>query len=63
MQAPNGQITSLALVLHEWAANSAKHDALSIPDVFLEVEGPMKGAIEGGPSPEVYRRKIEYEFD
>ena len=34
----NDKITSLALILHEWATNSAKYGALATPDGSLSVE-------------------------
>lgn len=39
----NSQITSLALILHEWATNSTKYGALSVPDGRLTVEWERKG--------------------
>ena len=39
----NSQITSLALILHEWATNSTKYGALSVPDGKLSVEWERKG--------------------
>ena len=42
---PNAQITSLALILHEWATNSAKYGALSVEDGCLEVDWAMTGNI------------------
>ena len=40
---PNSQITSLALILHEWATNAFKYGALSVPDGCLEVEWTRQG--------------------
>ena len=37
VEVPNSQITSLALILHEWATNSTKYGALSVPDGKIEV--------------------------
>ena len=38
IEVPNSQITSVALILHEWATNAAKYGALSLDDGRLEVE-------------------------
>ena len=37
VEIPNSQITSLALILHEWATNSTKYGAFSVPDGKLKV--------------------------
>ena len=39
----NSQITSLALILHEWATNSTKYGALAVPDGSLTIEWERKG--------------------
>ena len=39
---PNSQITSLALILHEWATNAAKYGALSVDDGTLEVHWTLE---------------------
>ena len=41
---PNSQITSLALILHEWATNAAKYGALSVEDGCLEVDWSVEGS-------------------
>ncbi|MBX7493645.1 PAS domain-containing protein [Qipengyuania sp. 1NDW9] len=38
VEVPNSQITSIALILHEWATNAAKYGALSVKDGSLEVD-------------------------
>ncbi|MBY6217189.1 CheR family methyltransferase [Qipengyuania aquimaris] len=38
VEVPNSQITSIALILHEWATNAAKYGALSVKDGSLKVE-------------------------
>ncbi|WP_279349596.1 CheR family methyltransferase [Erythrobacter litoralis] len=55
IQISDRQLTSLALILHEWATNSSKYGALSIEDGCLEVHWSekdgavaMKWSEEGG---------------
>ena len=43
VEIPNSQITSIALIFHEWATNSAKYGALSVPDGCLEVDWAIDG--------------------
>ncbi|WP_247713252.1 chemotaxis protein CheB [Qipengyuania polymorpha] len=43
VEVPNSQITSVALILHEWATNAAKYGALSLDDGCLEVEWTVAG--------------------
>lgn len=43
LEVPNSQITSLALILHEWATNAAKYGALSVEDGGLEVDWSKDG--------------------
>jgi PAS domain S-box-containing protein len=38
-----GAVTSLALLLHEFATNAAKYGALSVPDGYVDIEGSEQG--------------------